>query len=94
MIWAASKAKEKLAFLASGLYLTGMLGGAAFALYPTGLPARVGAYSLTIRNTAAGHHGLWVGLVGWIFGLTLALACFFFIYRRFKGKVQVEGEGY
>src|SRR5207253_5843882 len=31
MIWAASKSKEKIAFLASGVYLTGMLVGAAFA---------------------------------------------------------------
>src|SRR5437879_8678160 len=43
MIWAASKSKEKIAFLASGVYLTGMLVGAAFALYPIVLPARIDA---------------------------------------------------
>jgi cytochrome d ubiquinol oxidase subunit II len=94
MIWAASGSKEKIAFLASGLYIAGMLVGAAFALYPMVLPARIDAYSLTIYNTAAGHHGLVVGLVWWILGLALTLAYFFFIYRLFKGKVQVEGDGY
>jgi len=94
MIWAASKSKEKIAFLASGVYLTGMLVGAAFALYPIVLPARIDAYSLSIYNTAAGHHGLVVGLVWWTVGLALTLAYFFFIYRMFRGKVRIEGEGY
>jgi cytochrome d ubiquinol oxidase subunit II len=94
MIWATRKRKEKLAFLASSLYIAGMLVGAAYALYPMVLPARVDAYSLTIYNTAAARHGLMVGLAWWILGMVLALGYFFFIYRMFKGKVQVEGEGY
>ena len=39
-----------------------MLVGAAFALYPVVLPASTDpSYSLTIYNSAAGHHGLVVG---------------------------------
>ena len=95
MIWAAPKGKVKLAFVASGLYIAGMLVGAAFALYPVVLPASAGPdYSLTIYNTAAAHHGLAVGLAWWILGAALALAYFFFIYRMFKGKVSLEGEGH
>lgn len=94
MVWAGPKGKDKLAFLASGLYIAGMLVGAAFALYPMVLPARDPAYSLTIYNTAAGRHGLTVGVAWWTLGIVLALAYFFFIYRMFKGKVHVEGEGY
>ena len=62
MLWANPKGKEKLAFVASSLYITGMLVGAAFALYPVVLPARDHQYDLTIYNTAAGSHGLSVGL--------------------------------
>lgn len=94
MIWAVPQRKEKLAFLASSLYIAGMLVGAAFALYPMVLPARIDAYSLTIYNTAAARHGLTVGLAWWILGMVLALGYFFFIYRMFKGKVQGEGESY
>ncbi len=54
MLWANPKGKEKLAFVASSLYITGMLVGAAFALYPVVLPARDPQYDLTIYNTAAG----------------------------------------
>jgi cytochrome d ubiquinol oxidase subunit II len=95
MIWAAPKGKVKVAFVASGLYIAGMLVGAAFALYPVVLPASTGPeYSLTIYNTAAAHHGLVVGFAWWILGAALALAYFFFIYRMFKGKVPLDGEGH
>ncbi|PYX30691.1 MAG: cytochrome d ubiquinol oxidase subunit II [Acidobacteria bacterium] len=93
MLWANPKGKEKLAFMASSFYITGMLIGAAFALYPVVLPARNPQYSLTIYNTAAGIHGLRAGLVWWSFAAVLAVAYFVFIYRMFRGKVQV-GEGH
>ena len=94
MIWATPKGKEKLAFSASSLYITGMLVGAAFAMYPTVLPARHPEYSLTIYNTAAGAHGLSVGLYWWTPGIILAIAYFVFIYRMFRGKVTLDGQGY
>ncbi len=40
MLWANPKGKEKLAFIASCLYIAFMLVGAAFALYPVVLSAR------------------------------------------------------
>jgi cytochrome d ubiquinol oxidase subunit II len=72
-----------------------MLVGAAFALYPVVLPASTDpSLNLTIYNTKAGEHGLAVGFAWWILGMILALAYFFFVYRIFRGKVRVEGEGY
>ncbi|MBZ5680711.1 MAG: cytochrome d ubiquinol oxidase subunit II [Acidobacteriia bacterium] len=87
--------QEKVAFLASGLYIVGMLVGAAFALYPVVLPASTDpAYNLTIYNTAAGHHGLTVGFTWWTLGAILSVAYFVFLFRKFRGKVRLEGEGY
>ena len=76
-----------------------MLVGAAFALYPNVLPASTDpSYSLTIHNTAAGAHGLQVGLVWWGMGMVLVAVYFVFVYRMFRGKVRVEegasGHGY
>jgi len=89
------KYKEKMAFVASALYIVGMLVGAAFALYPVVLPASTDpALNLTIQNTKAGEHGLAVGFTWWILGMILALGYFFFLFRMFKGKVRLEGEGY
>ncbi|HVO79213.1 MAG TPA: cytochrome d ubiquinol oxidase subunit II [Terriglobales bacterium] len=95
MFWAARKEKDRIAFGASSLYIAAMLVGAAFALYPVVLPASTDpAYSLTIYNSAAGRHGLTVGIVWWILGMLLALGYFVFIYRMFRGKVRLEGQGY
>jgi cytochrome bd ubiquinol oxidase subunit II len=93
MLWATPKGKEKTAFAASSFYIAGMLVGAAFALYPVVLPARDHVHDLTIWNTSAGAHGLSVGLVWWTFAAVLAVAYFVFIYRMFRGKVQL-GEGH
>lgn len=89
------KNREKMAFVASALYIVSMLVGAAFALYPVVLPASTDpSRNLTIYNTAAGEHGLIVGITWWIFGMILALGYFTLLFRMFKGKVHVEGEGY
>jgi cytochrome d ubiquinol oxidase subunit II len=90
---------DKGAFLASCGYIVGMLGGAAFALYPNVLPASTNPnYSLTIYNTATGRHGMQVGLVWWTLGMILTTIYFVFIYRMFRGKVRMEegagGHGY
>lgn len=89
------KRAEKMAFIASAVYITAMLVGAAFALYPVVLPASTdAARNLTIYNTAAGEHGLSVGFTWWIAGMVLAVAYFVFVFRMFRGKVRVEGGGY
>jgi cytochrome d ubiquinol oxidase subunit II len=90
MLWATPKGREKVAFLASSLYITFMLVGAAFALYPVVLPARDHQYDLTIYNTSAGVHGLRVGLVWWVLGAVLAVGYFVLVYRMFRGKVTLE----
>ncbi len=93
MLWATPKGKEKAAFIASSLYITGMMVGAAFALYPVVLPARNHQYDLTIQNSSAAAHGLTVGLVWWTISALLALGYFVYVYRMFRGKVQL-GEGH
>jgi len=95
MLAGTRKGKELAAFLASCIYITGMLVGAVFALYPVVLPASTDpAYNLTIHNAAAAHHGLTVGLMWWTLGMILSVGYFVYIYRMFRGKVQLEGGGY
>jgi hypothetical protein len=50
--------------------------------------------ALWAHNTAAGQHGLTVGLTWWILGMILAIGYFTLLFRMFKGKVRLEGEGY
>ena len=88
------RGKEAAAFLSSTAYIAGMLGGAAFALYPTMLMASTDpAHSLTIYNSKTGDYGMAVGLVWWSIGILLALGYFTYLYRSFRGKVTLaEGE--
>jgi cytochrome d ubiquinol oxidase subunit II len=91
IIWAAPKGKDKLAFAGTTIYLVAMLVGAVFALYPVVLPASTGsAYSLTIYNSSAAHHGLVIGMVWWILGAVLAVCYFGFVFRMFRGKVSLD----
>ncbi len=91
VLYFASEYREKPAFLCSCIYIAGMLGGAAFGIYPDVLPAAMNqTNSLTIYNTAAARHGLAVGLVWWCIGIVIALAYFTFVYHMFKGKVVLE----
>jgi cytochrome d ubiquinol oxidase subunit II len=74
------------AFIASSLFIVGLLTSMAAGLYPDILPARQGdPHSLTIDNAAAGDHGLKVALVWWPLGMVLAAIYFTFAYRMFFG---------
>ena len=88
------RGEERKAFLSSCVYLSAMLGGAAFAIFPNVLPASTDpAYSITIYNAASGQHSLSWGLVWWSFGMMIAIGYFVFIYRMFRGKVSLAEGG-
>ena len=86
---------EASSFLASAAYLAGMLASAAFSVHPFVLPAIGDArHALTVDNAAAPGAGLRIGLAWWVPGMLLAVAYCAYTYRRFRGKVTLEGEGY
>ena len=87
------KGADVKAFISSGLYLAGMLGGAVFGLYPNVLPAINPQNSLTIYNASAPAYGLGVGIIWWSIGILLALGYFFYLYRTFRGKVKFDAYG-
>ncbi|MCA9944260.1 MAG: cytochrome d ubiquinol oxidase subunit II [Anaerolineales bacterium] len=84
------------AFASSKLLILGLLGTAAFALYPNLLISSANpAGNLTIFNSAASLYGLRVALVWWLIGLILVCIYMAFVYRSFWGTVEVTaGEGY
>lgn len=88
------KGNDKAAFLASSVYLTMMLVGVAFSLYPVILPASTGTqFNLTIANSVTSAYAMKVALVWWSLGMVIALGYFVYVYRMFKGKVEVGGTG-
>jgi cytochrome d ubiquinol oxidase subunit II len=86
---------EAKAFLASCLYIVGMLTSVVFGIFPNVLPANSDPQlSLTIANAAAPDFGLRVGLLWFVPGILLVAAYFIFLYRRFAGKVSLDGGGH
>jgi cytochrome d ubiquinol oxidase subunit II len=72
------------AFIASSLFIIGLLTTMAAGLYPNVLPAHDNRpFGLTVHNAAAGHHSLVTALVWWPLGMALAAVYFVFAYRMF-----------
>jgi len=85
----SKRRKDKAAFLASSLYLGGMLASVAFGVFPNVLPSNTTPdFSLTIYNAAAAEHGLVIALWWFIPGMALATAYSIFTYMHFAGKVD------
>ncbi len=83
------------AFLCSCLYLFFMLAGACWGLYPTLLPATTGTdRDITLNRALSGPHTLQIGLVWWLFGMTLAVCYEVFVYSRFRGKADLGTAGH
>ncbi|HVJ09428.1 MAG TPA: cytochrome d ubiquinol oxidase subunit II [Acidisarcina sp.] len=87
--------RDFTAFLCSAGYLVFMMVGAVSGLYPTLMPSSTDSnLNITIDKALSGPHTLHVGLVWWAFGMALAIGYFVFIYRMFRGKVDVSSTGY
>jgi cytochrome bd ubiquinol oxidase subunit II len=72
------------AFIASSLFIIGLLTTMAAGLYPNVLPAHDNRpFGLTVHNAAAGHHSLVTAVVWWPLGMVLAAVYFTFAYRMF-----------
>ena len=72
----------RVAFIASGVFLAGLLAATAAGLYPSILPAREHRpFGLTVDNAASGSHALSVALLWWIPGMLLVAVWFTIAYR-------------
>jgi len=76
------RGRVRAAFAGSATYLIGMLGSAAFGIFPYVLPARDPERGLTLYAAASGAHGLRVALWWWVPGVALAAGYAIYLYRR------------
>jgi cytochrome bd ubiquinol oxidase subunit II len=80
------------AFLASSAFVLGLIGSAAFAIFPHALSARVPGRELTIAAAAADERTLTLMLGWWLPGMALAAVYSFFIYSRLPKVFSPGGE--
>lgn len=95
-MWRVNRSgNERGAFLSSCSYLVFMLVGAAAAVYPNLLMSTTDpALNITVQNAHSGEHSLSVGLIWWSLGMAIAVGYFAFVYRTFRGKVALGGNGH
>jgi cytochrome bd ubiquinol oxidase subunit II len=89
--------RELVSFLWSAAFVSAMLLATAVGVYPKLLASTLGpANDLTIANARAGELAMRVGLVWWAAAIALAIGYFVYLYRSFKGRVDlgVDGHGY
>jgi cytochrome d ubiquinol oxidase subunit II len=85
--------RELAAFLSGAGFIAFLLAGTVAGLYPNLLTSTLNpAYDLNVSNAATGTVGLQVGLIWWTLAILLAIGYFVFLFRSFRGKVQLESD--
>ncbi|HVT13152.1 MAG TPA: cytochrome d ubiquinol oxidase subunit II [Fimbriimonadaceae bacterium] len=85
------KSRESPPFLLSCGFIALMLAATAFGLYPTLLSSTIDPdFDLTIANATSGQLSLHVGIVWWILAMILAVGYFIYLFRSFRGKVDLK----
>lgn len=85
------KRAPRRAFLASSALLLGLLGSAASALWPYGLPSSTEVPGLALEDAAAGGAALRTMLLWWIPGMLLAAGYSLFVYSRLPSTDDAHG---
>jgi cytochrome d ubiquinol oxidase subunit II len=90
-----SRGSTLQAFVSSSVAIGGLLASAGLSLYPTIVPAlNDPALSLTISNSSSSQNTLTAMLIIALVGMPIVLGYTVFIYRTFKGKVQLDEHSY
>ena len=91
----ASRKKFRIAFLFSSLTISLLLVLVAVELYPVLLRSSLDpAYHITVYNAASSTKALKIMLIIVVIGAPLVLGYTLFVYRTFRGKVELDETSY
>ena len=87
--------RYKRAFLSSAVMIVSVIALAAVSMYPRLAPSSIDlAYSLTAYNASSTPRTLTVMLIIAAIGMPIVIGYTIYMYRVFKGKVEITREGY
>jgi cytochrome d ubiquinol oxidase subunit II len=86
--------REAVAFLGSSGAIVGLMATLGIGLYPALVPSTGVGSDVTVETAASSDLTLSVMLVIALVGMPLVLAYTAFVYHRFRGKVDLEADGY
>ena len=83
--------RELTAFAGSCVLIASLMAAGAVGVYPMMLLSTLApGNSITAYNGGADAHGLKLALIWWVFALALTVSYCVFIYRNYRGKVNVS----
>ncbi|MBC8180701.1 cytochrome d ubiquinol oxidase subunit II [candidate division KSB1 bacterium] len=91
---AVKKGKEGQAFLMSSLAFVGLWGIVGAIHFPNVVKAKDAALSITIYNGSSSQLSLTVMLIIALIGMPVVIFYTAYVYKIFKGKVVLNGDGY
>jgi cytochrome bd ubiquinol oxidase subunit II len=91
---AAKKSKDGLAFLMSSITFLGLWGIVGAIHFPNLVKAKEAALSITIYNGSNSQLTLTVMLIIALIGMPFVIFYTAYVYKIFKGKVKLNGDGY
>ena len=81
---------ESQAFIGSSIFIAGLMVVGAAGIFPSMLHSTIAAgFSLSAYRSAADAKGLLIALMWWPIALCLTLFCVAFVYKHYRGRVQV-----
>lgn len=90
-VWLAMKReRHRRAFLCSAGAIFGLLGSAAYAIFPMVLPARDAVHGLSLEAAMGDAYALSVALWWWLPGMALATSYFVLLYRRMPATFRPD----
>ena len=92
---AVKGAKYFFSFILFSIAIASIIGLSAVSLFPKLVPSNINLnYSLTIYNSSSTERTLFTMLIIALIGMPIVIAYTIFIYRVFKGKVEITKESY
>ncbi|HWP97002.1 MAG TPA: cytochrome d ubiquinol oxidase subunit II [Syntrophomonadaceae bacterium] len=92
--WLVKTARYGWALLASSATMLGFIATLGLGMYPSLVPALNPGLSLTIYNASSSALTLKAMLIIALTGMPIVLFYTIYVYRVFRGKVDIYGEGY
>lgn len=90
----AKATRHGMTFIASSTYITGLIATLGLGMFPNLVPALDPKQSLNIYNAASSYLTLKAMLIIALIGVPIVLFYTIYVYRVFRGKVDINIKGY
>lgn len=92
--WLKQTARYGMTFIMTSIYMGSLIATLGLGMFPNLVPALDPGLSLTIYNAASSSLTLKAMLIIALTGVPIVLFYTIYVYRVFRGKIEIDAEGY